>query len=109
MELSGGTYQQVAFVYQRESTRRREAFFLEFADAIIPELKTTKTYVTGGLRTVGAMVEALKTVDGVGLGRPSTHDFDLPQKIIDGRVQGAKQTLIGEDNYIVGLVAAGAQ
>jgi 2,4-dienoyl-CoA reductase-like NADH-dependent reductase (Old Yellow Enzyme family) len=30
VELSGGTYQAMA--HERESTRKREAFFLEFAD-----------------------------------------------------------------------------
>jgi 2,4-dienoyl-CoA reductase-like NADH-dependent reductase (Old Yellow Enzyme family) len=70
VELSGGTYEQLTFRHKRESTKKREAFFLEFAEAIVPGLQKTKTYVTGGLRTVGAMVEAPKTVDGVGFARP---------------------------------------
>ena len=60
VELSGGTYELLTFGHKRESTKKREAFFLEFAEAIVPGLQKTKTYVTGGLRTVGAMVEALK-------------------------------------------------
>lgn len=70
VELSGGTYQSLAFEHKRESTRKREAFFLEFAEMITPVLTKTKTYVTGRFRTVEGIVNALKTVDGVGLGRP---------------------------------------
>lgn len=67
VELSGGTYEQLVFYHKRESTKKREAFFIEFADLIAPGLKKTKVYVTGGFKTVGAMISALGTVDGVGL------------------------------------------
>lgn len=109
IELSGGTYQRIAFEHRRESSKRREAFFLDFVDAVVPELKRTRTYVTGGLRTVGAMVEALKTVDGVGLGRPAAHEFDLPNKILRGEVEGAAQHLIDEQDFPMSMVAAGSQ
>lgn len=46
VELSGGTYQQLAFQHQRESTRKREGFFLEWAELIAPALKKTKVYVS---------------------------------------------------------------
>lgn len=109
VELSGGTYAANAFHHKRESTRRREAFFLEFADAIVPHLTKTKTYVTGGLRSVAAMVEALKTVDGVGLGRPTTHDFNLGNNILEGKVQGALKIKIEEENFGMTNNAAGVQ
>jgi len=70
VELSGGTYEELVFMHKRESTKKREAFFLDFAEVIVPSLKQTKTYITGGFKTVGAMVNALNTVDGVGLARP---------------------------------------
>lgn len=70
VELSGGTYEELAFTHKRDSTKKREAFFLEFAETIVPAFHKTKTYITGGFKTVGAMVGALKTVDGVGLARP---------------------------------------
>ncbi|KAK4225212.1 hypothetical protein QBC38DRAFT_483546 [Podospora fimiseda] len=72
VELSGGTYEEMGWVYRKESTRAREAFFLEFAEMITPRLQHTKTYVTGGLRSARAMVDASKTVDGIGLGRPTS-------------------------------------
>lgn len=81
VELSGGTYEKSAFKHQRESTKNREAFFLEFAEDIVKNLRKTKTYVTGGFRTVGAMVHALNIVDGIGLGRPVCQEFDLPKKM----------------------------
>ncbi|KAI0173023.1 hypothetical protein GGR52DRAFT_432450 [Hypoxylon sp. FL1284] len=109
VELSGGTYQQLAFAHKRESSKKREAFFLDFADMIVPQLKKTKAYVTGGLRTVSAMVDALKTVHGVGLGRPVCHEFDLPKKILNGSVKSAIQYNFDEQDFGSTNVAAGTQ
>jgi 2,4-dienoyl-CoA reductase-like NADH-dependent reductase (Old Yellow Enzyme family) len=36
VELSGGTYESLAFEHKKDSTRKRESFFLEFADKITP-------------------------------------------------------------------------
>lgn len=109
VELSGGTYQELGFKHARESTKKREAFFLEFADSIVKELEKTKTYVTGGLRTVKGMVDALDTVDGVGLARPVTHEFDLPAKILRGEVPSAINILLDEQDFATTNVAAGTQ
>ncbi|KAF9871333.1 hypothetical protein CkaCkLH20_11254 [Colletotrichum karsti] len=109
VELSGGTYQSLAFEHKRESSKKREAFFLDFAEQIIPQLKKTKAYVTGGLRTAAAMVQALETVHGIGLARPVCNEFDLPKKLINGEVQSAIQTLFGEENFGLTNVLAGTQ
>jgi len=109
VELSGGTYQALGFSHKRESTKKREAFFLEFAEMIVPHLKKTKVYVTGGLRTVAAMVEALKTVHGVGLARPVTHEFDFAKRILEGKVKGAIDLLIDEQDFGMTNIAAGTQ
>ncbi|KAM0808397.1 hypothetical protein AB5N19_08740 [Seiridium cardinale] len=109
VELSGGTYQSLAFGHKRESTKKREAFFLDFADSIVPQLKKTKAYVTGGLRSVEAMVQALNSVHGVGLARPITHEFDLPAKILAGKVQGALHYKLDEQDFGATNVAAGTQ
>ena len=109
VELSGGTYQSLAFEHRRESTRRREAYFLEFADMIVPRLRnTTKAYVTGGFRTASAMVEALRTVHGVGLARPAASEFDLPKKILHDGVSGAIRSP-DDDDFGTTLLAAGTQ
>ena len=109
IELSGGTYQSLAFVHKRDTTRKREAFFLEFADLITPSLKKTKSYVTGGFKTVGGMVNALKTVDGVGLARPVCQEFHLTKDMLDGKVSGAIDQQIDQDNFGLTNVIAGTQ
>jgi 2,4-dienoyl-CoA reductase-like NADH-dependent reductase (Old Yellow Enzyme family) len=48
VELSGGTYESLAFGHKRESTKKRASFFIEFAEQIVQPLSKTKTYVTGG-------------------------------------------------------------
>ncbi|KAI0444205.1 NADH:flavin oxidoreductase/NADH oxidase [Xylaria telfairii] len=109
VEISGGTYQALAFEHKRESTKRREAFFIEFAEMIVPQLKHTKVYVTGGLRTAAAMVEALETVHGVGLARPVTHEFDLAKKLLDGKAKSAVDYSIDEQDFGLSIFAAGTQ
>lgn len=109
VELSGGTYQELGFSHKRESTKAREAFFLDFAEMIIPALSRTKVYVTGGLRTTKAMLHALETVDGVGLARPVCHDFDLGRKLLDEETDGARKILLHEQDFVTTAVAAGSQ
>lgn len=109
IELSGGTYEKLAFAHQRESTKKRESFFLEFAEQIVPALSKTKTYVTGGFKTVGAMVSALDTVDGVGLARPVCQEPSLAKDILDGKVKGAIEQKLDQDNFGITNVAAGTQ
>ncbi|KIV89106.1 hypothetical protein PV10_08710 [Exophiala mesophila] len=109
VELSGGTYQSLAFQHTRDSTRAREAFFLEFAELITPILTKTKTYITGGFRTVGGMVAALNTVDGVGLGRPAAQEFHFAKDVLEGKITGAIHQQIDLDNFGLGNVIAGTQ
>jgi 2,4-dienoyl-CoA reductase-like NADH-dependent reductase (Old Yellow Enzyme family) len=109
VELSGGTYEAGGMYHRKESTKKREAFFLDFADIIVPELKKTKVYVTGGFRTTDGMAKALDSVHGVGLGRPVCHEFDLPQKILDGRVHGVIDILIDQADATMTNLAAGSQ
>ena len=109
VELSGGTYEELAFAHKRDSTRKREAFFLEFAETIVPALSKTKTYITGGFKTVGAMVSALKTVDGVGLARPVCQEPRLCADILAGKVKGAIKQRFDENDFGSTNVAAGTQ
>lgn len=109
VELSGGTYESLAFQHKRESTVQRESFFIEFAEQITPALKHTKSYVTGGLKTVGAMVKALDAVDGVGLARPVCQEFELPKLILEGKVKGAIEQKLDQNNFGLTNVAAGTQ
>lgn len=109
VELSGGTYESLAFEHKRESTKKREAFFLDFAEAIVPALKKTKSYITGGFKTVGAMVKALDTVDGVGLARPVCQEPRLCADILAGKIKGAIKQRLDDGNFGLTNVAAGSQ
>ncbi|KAJ3577791.1 hypothetical protein NPX13_g2780 [Xylaria arbuscula] len=94
----------------RETTKQREAFFLDFADKIVPSLTgKTKVYVTGGLRSVSGMVEALDSVDGVGLGRPLTNEWFLCKDILEGKVDAAVIPDIPADNFWLSLMAGNRQ
>ncbi|POS71762.1 oxidoreductase [Diaporthe helianthi] len=88
---------------------KREAFFLDFADSIVPRLNKTKAYVVGGLRSAGAIVKALDSVHGVSLARPIAHEFDLPKKILAGEVQSAIKYKLDEQDFGATNVAAGTQ
>lgn len=111
VELSGGTYEKLAFNndHQRDSTKKREAFFLDFAETIAPVLTKTKTYITGGFKSVGAMVHALSIVDGVGLARPVCQEPRLCADILSGKVKGAIHQKVDQQNFGITNVAAGTQ
>ncbi|KAI1204661.1 NADH oxidase [Annulohypoxylon truncatum] len=116
IELSGGTYEAPAWHHKKESTRRREAFFIEFAELVVPHVKRARTFLTGGIRTVGAMVDALESgLDGVGLGRPSAAEPKLPIEILRSGKKGCIKPLVGdtdvlggEESWAVGASLAGA-
>ncbi|KAI8630061.1 NADH oxidase [Xylariaceae sp. FL1651] len=107
VETSGGTYESTGFRHMKDSTRKRENFFIEFAARIAAPLTQTKVYTTGGFKTVGAMVDALKDVDGVGIGRAAAQEPDLVLDILSGKVGGIMQLVLGEDDFIrtLGLAA----
>ncbi|KAK0663412.1 hypothetical protein QBC41DRAFT_329318 [Cercophora samala] len=111
VELSGGTYEEMALVHRKESTKAREAFFLDFAEKIAPRLSKTKVYVTGGFRTAKGMVDALKSVDGVGLVRAVCNNPKLPKDILDGKKTAAPVIAGGVyfDDFILTGSLAGLQ
>ncbi|GAA6059106.1 hypothetical protein JCM10212_002077 [Sporobolomyces blumeae] len=97
IELSGGTYETMgsAFSHKSESTKKREAYFIEFADNIRPALKTAKLCVTGGFRSKKGMDEALETsVDFVGLARPLTAEPYLIKEMIEGKKDAARENKV---------------
>ena len=109
VELSGGTYEKLGFSHERESTRKREAFFLDLAETIVPVLTQTKLYITGGFRTVGGMVNALETVDGIGIVRALCQEPYFCRDVLDGKVNGVVKQKINTDEIIYTSMAAGAQ
>jgi 2,4-dienoyl-CoA reductase-like NADH-dependent reductase (Old Yellow Enzyme family) len=91
LEISGGTYESTAMVTgmpQRESTRAREAYFLEFAERFSQEL-SVPVMLTGGFRTRQGMNDALDSgaVDIIGLARPITYEPDLPRRLLNGTAE----------------------
>jgi len=74
LEISGGSYEAPAMMdgkKQKESTKKREAYFLEYAQDI-KNVIHCPLMVTGGFRTKAIMVEALEKneLDLIGLARP---------------------------------------
>ena len=88
IEISGGTYEAAAMVgaKKKASTVKREAYFLEFAEKIRSQVKTT-LMVTGGFRTRHGMDEALQSgaCDLIGIARPLAVETDAPAHLVAGQ------------------------
>lgn len=86
VEISGGTYEAPAMTGVRQSTREREAYFLEFAEKVRSETKMP-LMVTGGFRTRGGMDKALASdaCDFIGIARPLAVEPDAPNNLLAGR------------------------
>ena len=96
IEISGGTYEQPRLLNLEgiepveaqsvaASTRAREAYFVDFADAMRHEINIP-LMLTGGLRRLDAMNAALETgcADMIGIGRPMCVVTDAPKQLLNG-------------------------
>ena len=101
LEISGGTYEQPRLLgysgdvansvdapkaaVSGDSTRRREAYFLQYA-TVVRKVAQMPLMVTGGFRTRAGMEQALVggSVDVIGLGRPLCTDPDVPKRLLAG-------------------------
>ena len=96
IEISGGTYEQPKLLNLEgmepveaqsvaASTRAREAYFVDFAEAMRREINIP-LMVTGGLRRLDAMNAALETgcADMIGIGRPMCVMTDAPSQLLNG-------------------------
>jgi 2,4-dienoyl-CoA reductase-like NADH-dependent reductase (Old Yellow Enzyme family) len=105
LEISGGSYEQPRMMdldglepptdarpkeQLRESTRAREAYFIEFAEEAA-RVARMPLMVTGGFRSRAAMDEALNSgaADLIGMARPLCVDPDIPKKLIGGVIGAA--------------------
>jgi len=100
LEISGGTYEQLSFFgvgaegdivpAKAKSTLEREAYFLDYAEAM-RKVCRIPMMVTGGFRSLTGMNSALANdaLDVIGLGRPLCVETDLPQKLLAGEVSAA--------------------
>lgn len=106
LEVSGGTYEQLEFfkpqvaVAMRDSTREREAMFLEYAKSI-KAVARMPIMVTGGFRTLAGMEAALSGghTDMIGLARPFCLDPDFPKRMLAGQFD---RLPVPEDQLVLG-------
>ena len=88
IEISGGTYEKAAMtgVTQRESTQKREAYFLQYAEKV-RALVDAPLMLTGGFRSREAMAAAIdsKAIDVVGLARSMAMNPELPEQMLSGK------------------------
>lgn len=103
LEISGGTYEQPRLLGlngdpgtraepKRASTRRREAYFLEYAQAI-RRAAAVPLAVTGGIRDHDFMTQSLARgeLDVIGLARPLCVEPALPARLIAGQAASARR------------------
>jgi 2,4-dienoyl-CoA reductase-like NADH-dependent reductase (Old Yellow Enzyme family) len=96
LEISGGNYESTAMFGGdasggvRDSTRRREAYFLAYAEEIRARVRVP-LLLTGGFRSAAAMAAAVAggAVDLVGLARTTIVEPDLPARILAGTAAAA--------------------
>lgn len=91
LEISGGSYESAAMMGApsepvKQSTREREAYFLDYAERARAAAPSLPLMLTGGFRTATGMASALTSgaVDVVGLGRPLALEPDLPARLLSG-------------------------
>lgn len=88
IEISGGSWENPVNRRgdQKESTKKREAYFLEFAEQLKQNVEAP-IMVTGGFRSQKAMEEAIDSgaVDIIGLARPLVVDPELPNKMFSSK------------------------
>jgi 2,4-dienoyl-CoA reductase-like NADH-dependent reductase (Old Yellow Enzyme family) len=87
IEVSGGTYERAAMVgtMQKESTKQREAYFMDFIVKVRKQINTP-LMLTGGFRTISMMDAAIEggELDFVGLGRPFCVFPEVAKELISG-------------------------
>ncbi len=119
IEISGGTYEQPKLLGAdgrsedamplKQSTVKREAYFLEYAKAI-RQVAKMPILMPGGFRNRLAMEAALESgdVDVIGLARPLCTMPDLPKKLLAGIIEEApaheREHATQSKNFITKLI-----
>ena len=88
IEISGGTYEAPAMMFSKQSTREREAYFIEYTKKA-RKVTDTPLMVTGGFRTAAAMEYTLAegSLDLVGLARPFILYPNFPKEMLNGTLE----------------------
>lgn len=96
LEISGGNYETSIFEdtvegapTKKVSTKKREAYFLVYAEDVLKAVKKVPVMVTGGWRTRKAMEEAILQEECamLGVARPLCGDPDGPKKLLEGSIE----------------------
>lgn len=93
LEVSGGTYEKAAFFLgkdqktQKESTQKREAYFLDFARQV-RVISKVPLMITGGFRSYDFCNEVLASgeTDMIGMGRPFISNYQSMGAFLNGEV-----------------------
>lgn len=79
---------------------------MDFAQLIVPSLTKTKSYLTGGFRTVTSMVEALDVIDGIGMARPLCQEPYLCSHILAGKVHSTVALQLSQYDFLTTAIAS---
>lgn len=102
LEISGGTYEKVAFFLMnedqgeiRESTKKREAYFMDFARKV-RDVSNLPLLITGGFRTFDFCNEILENgeLDLIGMARPFITDREKIAGFLEGNVPSLDNLVI---------------
>jgi len=113
LEVSGGTYESAAMFEEtvpvHDSSRAREAFFMEYVEQVRARVRTP-LMLTGGFRTRAGMTDALTggAVDVVGLARPLAVEPDLPEQMLRGELDHAQPVRIATGVKLLDALLQGA-
>ena len=102
LEISGGTYENVAFFLKNEeqgnmeeSTRKREAYFMDFAKKI-RSVSDIPLMITGGFRSYDYCNKALQNneLDLIGMARPFLTNLDEIPDFLKGEVPHLRNKIV---------------
>lgn len=87
IEISGGTYESPAMTGVKASTRKREAYFIEFAEKLRERVPNIPLMVTGGFRSHAGMSDALASgaVDLCGIARLLAIEPEVSSRLLQGQ------------------------
>lgn len=111
--LAGGHYYNRHRIdsIAKESSRKREAFFIKFVNVARKHIKKVRAFMCGGFYTAQQAWEAVSEglADGVGMAKALAAEPDLPRRILAEEILAGKKSLIVESDYRISKNAAGTQ
>jgi 2,4-dienoyl-CoA reductase-like NADH-dependent reductase (Old Yellow Enzyme family) len=102
LEISGGTYEKIIFLESntdpgtiKESTKKREAYFIEFSEKV-RSISDVPLLITGGFRSFDFCNQALesKELDFVGMARPFITNIRDISDFINGKIKKLENLII---------------